>query len=40
MLLFHEEGKIQATGPYTIGTAAFFATCTMCFLNCIEEHFV
>lgn len=25
VLLFYKEGKIQATGPYTVGTAVFLA---------------
>lgn len=25
MLLFYKEGKIQVTGPYTVGTAVFLA---------------
>lgn len=42
---FHKEGKIhsmriQATGPYTVGTAVFLASSTTCFFNFLEEHFV
>lgn len=32
--------RIQATGPYTVGTAVFLASSTTCFFNFLEEHFV